>query len=471
MNRGLRQSKSILTRDIIRTDCGCLFGIWHAAKEWLSIYIKAAATELPDSVRALPRWQGCNAWHVDYSRIAMRLSACCLTVVFAFWFGPATAVAEPGVTVNSIVFGQAAALEGPASALGRDMRQGILAAFAEVNTGGGVYGRKLELLSRDDGYEPNKSIDAVKRLIEEDHVFALVGPVGTPTSLATQPIATAAGVPFIGPFTGADFLRNPFKPNVINVRASYFQETEAMVERLTTDLGIERIAILYQDDAFGRAGLAGVQKALEQRSMTLVSEGTFERNTTAVKRALLSIRAGNPEAVIMIGPYQPCAAFIKLAREHGLDAVFVNISFVGSNALAKALGSSGDGVVITQVVPFPGDSSIPLIARYQAALRLNDARAEPGFVTLEGYLVGRLVVAALERMGPEPTRKALIDTISGSSFDFEGFKLVYRANDNQGSNEVYLTVIRADQSFTPITNLQEAIPDKRPDRQARQLTR
>jgi branched-chain amino acid transport system substrate-binding protein len=401
----------------------------------------------------------------------MRLGASGLGLVCVFWLLPAAAVAEPGVNANSIVFGQAAALDGPASALGRDMRQGILAAFAEVNASGGVKGRKLELLSRDDGYEPNKSIEAVKRLIEEDQVFALVGPVGTPTSLATQPIATTAGVPFIGPFTGAEFLRNPFKPNVVNVRASYFQETEAMVARLTTDLGIERIAILYQDDAFGRAGLAGVQKALDKRSMTLVSEGTFERNTTAIKKALLSIRAGNPEAVIMIGPYQPCAAFIKLAREFKLEAVFVNISFVGSNALAKTLGSSGDAVVITQVVPFPGDASIPLIARYQAALRLNDPTAEPGFVTLEGYLVGRLVVAALEKIGTEPTRKALLDAISDSSFDFEGFKLVYRPNDNQGSNEVWLTAITADQSFRPITNLHEVVPDKRSGPQARQSTR
>ncbi len=263
-------------------------------------------------------------------------------------FASATApLADPGVAPDKIVFGQAAALEGPASALGQGMREGILAAFAEANKAGGVNGRKLELVSHDDGYEPTKSIEATKKLIEEDKVFALVGPVGTPTSAATQPIATESGVPFIGPFTGAEFLRNPFKPHVVNVRASYFQETEEMVERLTKDRGISKIAILYQDDGFGRAGLAGVQKALEKRGMKLVAEGTFERNTVAVKSALLSIRKGAPEAVIMVGPYKPCAEFIKLARQVKLDAVFVNISFVGSNALAKELGSHGEGVVIT----------------------------------------------------------------------------------------------------------------------------
>ena len=218
------------------------------------------------------------------------------------------------------------------------MQAGIRAAFEEANKAGGVKGRKLELVSIDDGYEPNKSIEATKKLLDEHKVFALIGPVGTPTSAATQPIALQAGVPFIGPFTGAEFLRNPFQPNVVNVRGSYFQETEAMVERLTKDRGITRISIFYQDDAFGRAGLAGVQKALAKRNMQLASEGTFERNTVAVKGALLSIQKGKPEAVIMVGPYRPCAEFIKLARQVKLDAVLVNISFVGSNALAKEAG-------------------------------------------------------------------------------------------------------------------------------------
>ncbi len=276
-----------------------------------------------------------------------------LAAAIGLFSGNYVALADPGVAADKIVFGQAAALEGPAAALGTGMRDGILAAFAETNKAGGVHGRKLELISADDGYEPNKSIEATKKLIEADKVFALIGSVGTPTSSATQPIATEAGIPFIAPFTGAEFLRAPFKANVVNVRASYFQETEAMVERLTKDRNISKIAILYQDDGFGRAGLAGVQKALEKRNMKLVAEGTFERNTVAVKGALLNIRKGEPEAVIMVGPYKPCAEFIKLARSVKLDAVFVNISFVGSNALAKELGNAGGGVVITQVVPFP----------------------------------------------------------------------------------------------------------------------
>jgi ABC-type branched-subunit amino acid transport system substrate-binding protein len=366
------------------------------------------------------------------------------------------AYAEPGVSDDKIIFGQAAPLDGPAAALGQDMRTGIMAAFEEANKAGGVNGRKLELTSKDDGYEPTKSIEVTKKLIEEDHVFGLIGPVGTPTSAATQPIAADAGVPFIGPFTGADFLRNPFKPNVINIRASYFQETETMVERLTKDRSATRIAILYQDDAFGRAGLAGMQKAMEKRNIKLVAEGTFERNTVAVKAALLEIRKGNPEAVIMVGPYKPCAEFIKLARQVKMDAQFINISFVGSNALAKELGEAGSGVVITQVVPFPDDASIPLVASYQAALKAADPNAKPGFVTLEGYVVGKLAIAALQKISGEPTRKAFLETVLNNNFDLGGFKLSYGPSDNQGSDEVFLTQIQADGSFKAITSLGQA---------------
>ena len=379
-----------------------------------------------------------------------------MAAAIGLFSGSYVALADPGVAADKIVFGQAAALEGPAAALGTGMRDGILAAFAEVNKAGGVHGRKLELMSSDDGYEPNKSIEATKKLIDVDKVFALVGPVGTPTSSATQPIATEAGIPFIAPFTGAEFLRTPFKANVVNVRASYFQETEAMVERLTKDRNISKIAILYQDDGFGRAGLAGVQKALEKRSMKLVAEGTFERNTVAVKGALLSIRKGEPEAVIMVGPYKPCAEFIKLARSVKLDTVFVNISFVGSNALARELGNAGGGVVITQVVPFPDDKSVPLVARYHDALKAANPSAEPGFVSLEGYLAGRLVVAALEKVSGEPTRKALLDTIMNGSFDLGGVTLKYGPDDNQGMDEIFLTVIQPDGTFKPITALTQA---------------
>jgi len=361
--------------------------------------------------------------------------------------------ADPGVAADKIVLGQAAPLDGPASALGIGMRDGMLAAFAEQNAKGGVKGRKIELKSRDDGYEPNKSIEASKALLTDDKVFALVGPVGTPTSLAVVPIAAEAGVPFIGPFTGVEALRTPYKPNVVNVRASYFQETEEWVERLTKDLKVERISILFQDDSFGRAGLAGVQKALEKRNMKLASEGAYERNTTAVRSALLEIRKGNPQAVVMVGAYKPCAEFIKLARQIKMDAVFVNISFVGTNALAQELGDAGEGVIVTQVVPFPEDTSIPLVADYNKALKAAVPNSAPGFVSLEGYMVGRLVIQALEKLNGEPTRKDLLAALQNGTYDLGGVKLTFGANDSQGSDTVFLTVIDKGGKVKPIKSL------------------
>ena len=365
--------------------------------------------------------------------------------------------AEDGVSKDSILFGQVAALNGPAQALGQGMREGILAAFEEANRAGGINGRKLELKSIDDGYEPEKTIEATNKAINDDKVFALVGAVGTPTSKAGQPIATAAKVPFIGPFTGAEFLRNPFNRYVVNIRASYFQETEAWVEHLTNDLGVTRIAILYQDDAFGLAGLAGVKKAMEKRNLSLVAEGTFKRNTTAIKSALLEIMKGQPQAVVTVGPYKPIVAFIKLARQLKVDATFVAISFVGSDSLAQELGSEGAGVVVSQVVPFPGDKSLPVVASYQSALAAVNEKSKPGFVSLEGYLAGRLVVEAIKRIPGEPTREAFLDVIEREPFDLGGMKLTFSATQNQGSNRVYFTVLQSNGLFQPVAKLVKTV--------------
>ena len=387
----------------------------------------------------------------------MQKSLCtCALGAFVMLAGaaPGIAVADPGVSSDKIVLGQSAAFDGPASALGLGMRLGMQAAFAEVNAAGGVNGRQIELKTYDDGYEPDAAIANTKKLIDEDQVFALIGEVGTPTSKAAQPIAKAAGVPFIGPFTGAGFLRDPANDHVINFRGTYDQETEAWIEHLTTDLGVKRVAILYQDDSFGRVGLDGVKKALDKRGMKLVAEGTYQRNTTAVKSALLEIRKGEPEAVVMVGAYKPIAEFIRLARKLKVGSTYVTISFVGSDALAAELGPDGEGVVITQVVPFPGDTSIPLVAAYQKALKATDANAKPGFVTLEGYAVGKLLGMALAKVEGEPTREKLLDAFySTGTFDLGGVSVTFGKGDNQGMDNIYLTVIQADGTFKPVDKL------------------
>lgn len=380
-------------------------------------------------------------------RLALALAVCIVG---------GTAFAEDGVSDGKIVFGQVAALQGPARALGQGMRQGILAAFDAANRAGGISGRKLELKSLDDGYEPEKTVEATKRILDEDKVFALVGAVGTPTSKAGQPIATAEKVPFIGPFTGAEFLRNPYNRYVVNIRSSYFQETEAWIDHLVKDLAISKIAILYQDDAFGLAGLEGVQRAMAKRNMSLVAEGTFKRNTTAVKSALLDIMKARPEAVVTVAPYKPVAEFIKLAHQVKMRAVFVAISFVGPDSLAQELGDQGTGVIVTQVVPFPWDATLPVVKAYQGAIAAVDSNAKPGFVSLEGYLAGRLVVEALKRIKGEPTREALLDAIAAAPFDFGGVTLSYGPMKNQGSDRVFFTILEADGTFRPVTRLVKA---------------
>ena len=364
--------------------------------------------------------------------------------------------ATPGVGPEAVMFGQSSALTGPAKALGEGMRLGITAAFEEVNRAGGVYGRHLRLATLDDRYEPEAAIANTTRLIHEKHVFALIGAVGTPTSKAAEPIATEAGVPYVGAFTGAEFLRDARKrPTVINVRASYYQETEEMVERLTRDLGVARIGILYQDDSYGRAGLSGTLQALHKRGMTLAAEATYPRNTRAVKTAVLDLRLGNPEAVIIVGAYQPVATFIKWSRRLGFNPIFVNISFVGSSALAKALGPSGKDVIVTQVVPFPHDTRIPVVSQYREALHAVVASAESGFVSLEGYLTGRVAVEALRRAGPGLTRMGFIAALQkAGTMDLGGFMLLYGESDNQGSDRVYLTVIDDSERFRSIRRLE-----------------
>ena len=371
----------------------------------------------------------------------------------------ASADTTPGVTDDRVLFGQSAAFSGPAQELGLGMQRGIQAAFREANDQGGVHGRMLELTSLDDAYEPAAAVVNTLRLIEEEQVFALIGAVGTPTSRSATPVAAEADVPYIAPFTGAAFLRDPAWDNIINLRASYQQETEEMVARLTGDLGIDRIAVMYQDDSFGRDGYQGVRLALERRGMEPVAIGLYPRNTAAVKTALLDLRQGNPQAVIMIGAYQPVSTLISWAKHTGMDAVFLTVSFVGSNALAQALGNTGSGVVVTQVVPFPTNDSLPVVASYLSALSTHTPDAAPGFVSLEGYLAGRLAIEGLQRCGAELSRDCFLQSLrSAETVDIDGFVLQYGEGDSQGSDEVFMTAIGEDGAYYAVATMQTMTP-------------
>ncbi|RBO52007.1 ABC transporter substrate-binding protein [Rhodovulum sp. BSW8] len=363
----------------------------------------------------------------------------------------ATSGATSGSDRSVVRFAQVAALEGPAGALGQGLRLGLLAAFEEANRAGGVNGRKIRMDSFDDGYEPTRSAAEVEKMLADDRYLALVGQVGTPTAKATLPVAAAAGMPMIGPLTGADFLRAPWVSNVANIRASYDTETEAWIAYLVDALGKDRIAVLYQDDGFGQVGLEGVRRALKKRGLTPVAEGNYTRNTLAVKVALLNIRKANPDAVVMVAAYKPVAEFVRVGRKLGFTPQLVNISFVGSRALSEELGPAGEGIIVSQVVPFPGDTSLPVVAEYQAALKAVDAEAAPEFVSLEGYLAGRVALKALEKAGPFPTRAKMLAALDQlGDLDLGGLHLVFGPGDNQGLDQVFLTRISADGAFEPV---------------------
>jgi len=353
----------------------------------------------------------------------------------------APAAAAAGVTASTVVVGQSAALSGPAAELGAEMRKGILAYFEHVNRNGGVNGRKLVLKSLDDGYEATRAAANTKKLIQDEDVFALLGYVGTPTSEAAKPIFTDARVPFVGAFTGAELLRAPFNRYIFNVRASYYAETDAIVDLLAR-MGLTRIAVFYQNDSYGKAGLTGVERAMSKRNLKIGATGTVERNSVEVAAAVKAIAASDPQAVVMISAYKSCGAFVKEMKKAGSNPQFMNVSFVGSRALAAELGDLGRGVGIAQVMPFPWNPATPVVRDYQRQIAPNGSENDYSFGSLEGYVAAKVFVEGLRRAGKEPTREAFVTALETlRDFDLGGFYVTYSPTDHNGSKFVEMTVI------------------------------
>ncbi|TKB06299.1 ABC transporter substrate-binding protein [Desulforhopalus sp. IMCC35007] len=364
-------------------------------------------------------------------------------ILFVLFFMPIQVYGTPLKVFGPLVLGQSCALSGPAQNLGLEMRSGLLAAFADANESGGVHGREIILLTRDDGYEPDKAVRNTKAFIYDDQVFALIGAVGTPTSKAVAPIITDAGIPFFGPFTGAEFLRKPFNKYVINVRASYFQEMEKLASYLVEEKKLSRIACFYQNDSYGFAGLKGIEIALARRSMALVSKGSYERNTVAVMGAMRDIYKGSPEAVVLVGAYSACAEFIKLSKnKYTGDVTFCNISFVGTDSLREALGRYGENVIVSQVVPSPQDTGVGLTREFKRAMAKYQHDAPISFTSYEGFIVGKLFCEIARSVKNGLTRERFIAAMEqGGRFNLNGLVLEYGVDDHQGLDAVYLTQI------------------------------
>ena len=357
----------------------------------------------------------------------------------------AHAQATPGVFPDKILIGQAAVFSGPAAQLGIQMRNGIKSYFDFVNEKGGVHGRKLELITEDDRYEAAVAPQASKKLIEEHKVFALLGYVGTPTGVQHLPVVTQAKVPLVGMFTGAEALRQPLNRYVFHVRASYYDETEKIVEQVVSTGG-RKIAVFIQDDAYGEAGRKGTEIALEKRKMKIHSLGKHERNTVAVQAAAKTIHESQPDAVVMVSAYTAVAAFVREMQKLGSGATFYNVSFVGSKALSDALGKDGVGVAISQVVPFPWGTAIPVVKEYQSAAK-KAGFTDYNFSALEGFLSAKVLVEGLKRTGRDLNREKFVDTMERMDVDLGGFHVAYSPKNHAGSKFVDLTIIARDGKF------------------------
>lgn len=349
--------------------------------------------------------------------------------------------ADDGITDSEIKLGMVNAQSGPASGLGRRLRAGAQAYFQDLNARGGVHGRQISLVVADDGYEPDRAVDETLKMIEQQKTFALFGYVGTPTANAVLPIVKEMDIPMVGLFTGAMTLRQPVTPQVFNVRASYDDEAEALVAHFVAK-GAKSVAVFYQDDGFGMAVLSGTEKALGKRGLGVAAKSTFQRNTLAVKAGLAAMLDAKPDAIVMVGPYAPLAAFIKEARANGLKSQLATVSFVGTDNLVAELGKDGDGVVISQVVPFPYDDDLAVTRECREALAKYGN--EPlGFVNFEGCLTARVLATALERAGRNVDRKSLVGTLNAMQrVDIGGLSASFSPGKHQAFDKVFMTQIQ-----------------------------
>ena len=348
-----------------------------------------------------------------------------------------------GVSDSAIVLGQSAPFSGAAEQLGLQFHLGAQLFFEALNQKGGVNGRRIELKRLDDGYEPERCAANTRQFIADD-VFALFGYIGTPTSLAALPLATAAKVPYFAPFTGAEVLRDPFNRYAIHVRASYFDETAAIVRQLT-QVGIKRISVFYQNDAYGKAGLEGVTRALKAINLEPASVGTVERNTVDVSAAVQAIMAQKPEAIVQISAYKSCAAFVREARKAGFAGNFYNVSFVGTQALADELGKDGAGVVVSQVMPTPYSGSKPISREFQEAIVKGGNKVQANFSSMEGFLAARLFTEGLRRSGSRITRDGLISGLESSgTTSIGGYSVSLSPTNHVASRYAELSMLTGD---------------------------
>ena len=344
-----------------------------------------------------------------------------------------------------IVLGQSAPFTGPSAQLGIQFNLGAKLFFDRLNAQGGVGRRTVEIRTMDDGYEPDRCAENTRKLIADD-VFALFGYVGTPTSLAAVPLFNQAKVPFFAPFTGAESLRQPFNRLVFHVRASYYDET-ALIVRQLVNLGIKKIAVFHQNDAYGKAGLDGVNKALAEHKLPLAGAATVERNSVDVAAAVEKLVAAKPDAVVQIAAYGASAAFVRAARKAGFGGTFYNVSFVGTQALADELGKDGAGVVVSQVVPSPYQPSRQITREFLDAIKKAGDKVQPNYSSMEGFLAARIFTEGLRQAAASGkiSRDSFISGMEGLGTQvISGFPVSFGPNDHTASSFVEMSMLTGD---------------------------
>ena len=356
----------------------------------------------------------------------------------------------PGVTAETVIVGSSLALSGHAGYLGRQTLSGAMAYINAVNESGGVAGRTIRVIALDDGYDPPRCVANTQKLIIEDQVFCLFSYVGTPTTVKIIPLLEEAGIPLVGSFTGADALRSPFRRHIVNIRASYYQETAAAVEHVIGDLALSRVAVFYQYDAYGFDGLRGTEMALKSRSLAPVARGSYIRGTMDVEEGLGRILEADPQAVFLIGTAGPCAKAIRLARARGFRGLFYAVSFVGADEIARLLGPGERGTLLmSQVVPPPDlpetRALLSGVVEYAALLARFFPEERPSAVGLEGFVNAKVLVEGLRRTGRDLTRErflAAVESIRSFSLGIAS-PVSFDTNRHQGMERVYF--IRFDQ--------------------------
>ncbi|MDX1808533.1 MAG: ABC transporter substrate-binding protein [Sulfurospirillaceae bacterium] len=303
---------------------------------------------------------------------------------------------------KEIRLGMSGPFSGNKSNLGDDMLTGAMAYFNDINDKGGIYGRPIKIIAKDDRYEPNLAIENAKNLIKKDKIFAFFGIIGTPTSRAILPIAIDNNIPLLGTFSGADFLREPPNPLILNARAGYEAETENLVKFFVDQKKLTRIAVFYQNDSYGRSGLRGIRKALDKRNLKIIGEGSYKRNTLSVGNALYEISLTRPEAIILVGTTMPVAEFIKRARKN--DKIIKNIdfgvlSFISPKLLVETLNKNVKNVFFSQVVPTPWTSKEKEVEKYRELMSKYFPEKQLGYVSLEGYFAAEMTAEVFKAVG------------------------------------------------------------------------